>query len=264
MSRALSSNSSGDSPSSSGSSSSSSNSGSEDSNNSNSSSSSSSSEGDDNNNNSSDDEDNIDSSWQRRLVSSNLGNSQQQNVKRLPLKHADGSIVRNKAFDGEGGQAVVKQSDMKNKDEDENLEDEPSVPETNVKFKNNKHIQRDIDDDAIDEPKLMLVRVDQYKMRIAMLAEAIIRDPASALKHSKTETAKFDKMHRICTNNDFTIRRLGIVSLYAVFKDILPPFRIRVVTDVEMQSQMKKETRARREFEKSMLSVYQRYLKVLC
>ena len=107
MSRALSSNSSGDSPSSSGSSSSSSNSGSEDSNNSNSSSSSSS-----------DDEDNIDSSWQRRLVSSNLGNSQQQNVKRLPLKHADGSIVRNKAFDGEGGQAVVKQSDMKNKDED--------------------------------------------------------------------------------------------------------------------------------------------------
>ena len=252
MSRALSSNSSGDSPSSSGSSSSSSNSGNEDSNNSNSSSSSSS-----------DDEDNIDTSWQRRLVSSNLGNSQQQNVKRLPLKHADGSIVRNKAFDGEGGQAVVKQSDMKNKDEDENLEDEPSVPETNVKFKNNKHIQRDIDDDAIDENLPRPVRVEQYKMRIAMLAEAIIRDPASALKHSKTETAKFDKMHRICTNNDFTIRRLGIVSLYAVFKDILPPFRIRVVTDVEMQSQMKKETRARREFEKSMLSVYQRYLKVL-
>ena len=185
MSRELSSNSSGDSPSSSGSSSSSSNSGSEDSNNSNSSSSSSS-----------DDEDNIDSSWQRRLVSSNLGNSQQQNVKRLPLKHADGSIVRNKAFDGEGGQAVVKQSDMKNKDEDENLEDEPSVPETNVKFKNNKHIQRDIDDDAIDENLPRPVRVEQYKMRIAMLAEAIIRDPAGALKHSKTETAKFDKMHR--------------------------------------------------------------------
>ena len=70
-------------------------------------------------------------------------------------------------------------------------------------------------------------------------------------------------MHRICVNRDPTVQRLGIVSLYAVFKDVLPPFRIRVVTEAEMQSQMKKETRARREFEKNMLAVYQRYLKVL-
>ena len=87
-----------------------------------------------------------------------------------------------------------------------------------------------------------------------MLCEGIIRDPSGALKHSKTETAKFDKMHRICVNRDPTVQRLGIVSLYAVFKDVLPPFRIRVVTEAEMQSQMKKETRARREFEKKHVS----------
>ena len=76
-----------------------------------------------------------------------------------------------------------------------------------------------------------------------MLCEGIIRDPSGALKHSKTETAKFDKMHRICVNRDPTVQRLGIVSLYAVFKDVLP-FRIRVVTEAEMQSQMKKRNKS--------------------
>ena len=211
-------------------------------------------------------DDQIDSSWKQRLANSNLSGPTRATSGRLPLKVADGSIIRNKAFDGDGAESLAQSRDRKdNKDSRNDTGKSPDgdLSESIKSRKRSESGKRDVGDTDIDENLPRPIRIEKYKMRIAVLCEGIIRDPSGALKHSKTETAKFDKMHRICVNRDPTVQRLGIVSLYAVFKDVLPPFRIRVVTEAEMQSQMKKETRARREFEKNMLAVYQRYLKVL-
>ena len=211
-------------------------------------------------------DDQIDSSWKQRLANSNLSGPTRSTSGRLPLKVADGSIIRNKAFDGDGAESLAQSRDRKdNKDSRNDTGNSPGgdLPESTKARKRSESGKRDTGDTDIDENLPRPIRIEKYKMRIAMLCEGIIRDPSGALKHSKTEAAKFDKMHRGTMNRDPTVQRLGIVSLYAVFKDVLPPFRIRVVTEAEMQSQMKKETRARREFEKNMLAVYQRYLKVL-
>ena len=58
-------------------------------------------------------DDQIDSSWKQRLANSNLSGPTRATSGRLPLKVADGSIIRNKAFDGDGAESLARSGDEK-------------------------------------------------------------------------------------------------------------------------------------------------------
>merc|ERR1712166_1013283 len=49
----------------------------------------------------------------------------------------------------------------------------------------------------------------------------------------------------------------------AIFKDILPSYRIRQQTDIERENKMSKETKALWDYERALLTHYQQYLQVL-
>lgn len=201
----------------------------------------------------------IEEAWQRRLVKTAL--QQEEKKVRLPVKNADGTVVRNDAFDDEGSMTVKTPNKSRNlgpllhANAEEKLD---SLQSTTGQF-----LTKYEEEEAALAKLPRLARLEGYKIKMATLAEAIIEDPRGSLKHTKDEISRFDQMHQLCTNKDPAIRRLATISTYAIFKDILPPYRIRVATDSEMSAQMKKETRALREFEKLLLSVYQRYLKAL-
>ncbi|VEU42333.1 unnamed protein product [Pseudo-nitzschia multistriata] len=63
--------------------------------------------------------------------------------------------------------------------------------------------------------------------------------------------------------NDDYIASLGIMSLLAIFKDILPSYRIRQQTEIERESRISKETKALWDYERALLTHYQQYLQVL-
>jgi nucleolar complex protein 3 len=223
---------------------------------------------------SSDDEEggnSIAAAWERRLAKSKLEDESKKKT-RLPLKKVDGTIVRNEAFDGEGSVATKpKAADKRPAVGTVGLAG-PVGPGDGAHKRDRKRGaaaapatgQQRIDEEEAAMARLPRpVRLEQYKMKIATLAEVIMEEPSASLKHTKEEISKFDQIHKLCTHIDPTVRRLATISTYAVFKDVLPPYRIRVATDVEMQAQMKKETRALREFEKMLLAAYQRYLKAL-
>lgn len=63
--------------------------------------------------------------------------------------------------------------------------------------------------------------------------------------------------------NDPLIRKLSLLSQVAVFKDIIPGYRIRPLTDKEKAEKVSQLVQRTREFEQGLVGVYQGYLRVL-
>ena len=67
---------------------------------------------------------------------------------------------------------------------------------------------------------------------------------------------------RCCSSCEY-ISQLAIVSLLAVFQDILPAYRIRIPTTQEMAIRVSKDTKRLWDYEKQLLHHYQQYLQLL-
>ncbi|KAH8829176.1 nucleolar complex-associated protein-domain-containing protein [Flagelloscypha sp. PMI_526] len=63
--------------------------------------------------------------------------------------------------------------------------------------------------------------------------------------------------------NDIKIRKLAILSQLAVFKDIIPGYRIRELTEKEKTEKVSQMVQRTREYEQGLVGIYQNYLKSL-
>jgi len=116
--------------------------------------------------------------------------------------------------------------------------------------------------------------IDEDCELIAELSESILEDPSSAFSSSSSKDddahrsrSKMRKLLEIANiekegSNQFTAR-LSIMSLVAIFQDIIPSYRIRPPTAAEMAVRVTKETKKVWDYERSLLQTYQQYLKLL-
>ena len=63
--------------------------------------------------------------------------------------------------------------------------------------------------------------------------------------------------------NDVVIRKLAILSQLAVFKDIIPGYRIRALTEKEKSEKVSQMVARTRDWEQGLVGVYQSYLRSL-
>lgn len=63
--------------------------------------------------------------------------------------------------------------------------------------------------------------------------------------------------------NDPTIRKLAILSQVTVFKDIIPGYRIRSLTDQEKSEKVGQAVARLREWEQGLVRIYQKFLQLL-
>lgn len=120
---------------------------------------------------------------------------------------------------------------------------------------------------------------------IAALSETIMEDPNKAFKKERetsvvkasegiaeaTTTVRLpSKVEQLLdlsrphkNGGDEYIATLGVMSLLAIFKDILPSYRIRLPTDAERAGKVSKETKQLWDFERATLTYYQQYLQLL-
>lgn len=64
-------------------------------------------------------------------------------------------------------------------------------------------------------------------------------------------------------SNDPVIRQLTILSQLAVYKDIIPGYRIRPLTEIEKAEKVSQMVARTRDWEQGLVSVYQAYLRLL-
>uniref|UniRef100_U3IYB7 Nucleolar complex protein 3 homolog n=1 Tax=Anas platyrhynchos platyrhynchos TaxID=8840 RepID=U3IYB7_ANAPP len=103
-------------------------------------------------------------------------------------------------------------------------------------------------------------KLQERKMHIAALASAILSDPDNNIKKLKELRAMLMEQD---PNVAVIVRKLVMVSLMEIFKDIVPSYRIRPLTEAEKAAKVKKETQKLREFEEGLVSQYKFYLENL-
>jgi nucleolar complex protein 3 len=113
---------------------------------------------------------------------------------------------------------------------------------------------------------------------IAELSESILEDPSTAFSSSTGEDGENksasnktpSKMRKLLemanlnvpSSDDYTAR-LALLSLVAIYQDILPSYRIRLPTPAETSVKVSKETKQMWDYERALLTSYQAYLKLL-
>ncbi|ELK36645.1 Nucleolar complex protein 3 like protein [Myotis davidii] len=103
-------------------------------------------------------------------------------------------------------------------------------------------------------------KLQEKKLHIAALASAILSDPESNVK-------KLKELRSMLMEQDpdvaVTVRKLVVISLMELFKDITPSYKIRPLTEAEKSTKIRKETQKLREFEEGLVSQYKFYLENL-
>ncbi|KAI3675652.1 hypothetical protein L1987_85244 [Smallanthus sonchifolius] len=97
---------------------------------------------------------------------------------------------------------------------------------------------------------------EKKKFRLAEIGTSMLMDPEGNIKSLK-------EMLQICKDGDRDILILGLKSLLAVFKDIIPGNRIRLPTEKELAMVVSKEVKKTRFYESTLLTVYKAYLQKL-
>jgi nucleolar complex protein 3 len=156
--------------------------------------------------------------------------------KKLPIKTADGYIVDQEEAEPAPLQDDDADSFLASDDGEEAEEEKPQKPEA---------------------PKLSPKQeILQAKEELARIASVMSEDPEDNI-------GMLASLAEITMSKNVTVKKLGLGTMLAVFKDIIPGYRIRPIGKDDMTNKVSKEVRKLRAFEQGLLSGYKSYLQVL-
>ncbi|KAK9844945.1 hypothetical protein WJX74_008987 [Apatococcus lobatus] len=99
-------------------------------------------------------------------------------------------------------------------------------------------------------------RQEANRQQIAMAASHVLQEPEGQLGDLRL-------LVTLASDKDPQTARLASLSLLAVFRDILPGYRIRLPTEKEQEVVVSKDVKRLRDYESTLLRCYQAYLKAL-
>ncbi|KAL4883474.1 nucleolar complex-associated protein-domain-containing protein [Aspergillus karnatakaensis] len=109
-----------------------------------------------------------------------------------------------------------------------------------------------------EAPKIPLKQqILQAKEDIARAATLINEDPEEHISSFKTMAEMTESTRHVA------IRKLALASQAAVYKDVIPGYRIRPLSEEETTAKVSKDVRKLRNFEQSLVSGYKHYVQTL-
>ncbi|XP_072978167.1 nucleolar complex-associated protein 3 [Typha angustifolia] len=123
-------------------------------------------------------------------------------------------------------------------------EGEMDVPEGKLHSEVLEKVQEDLSAEELFTKK---------KIKVAKVGMTLLENPESNIR-SLTD------LLQICDDEDHNIVKLGLMSLLAVFKDIIPGYRIRQLTEKELAVQVSEAVRKMRYYEYTLLRSYKAYI----
>ncbi|XP_076438020.1 nucleolar complex protein 3 homolog [Babylonia areolata] len=160
------------------------------------------------------------------------------------------------------GKVIPKMMELESEEEEEEVLEETSQPQQN------EGTAAEVEKEDKPLPQLsveeMLAtrqeKMNNRKQRIAQLATAVIENPEENISKMK-ELRKLlgEKDPDVC----LTVRKLVMVSMCEIFKDIIPGYRLRLPTAQEKEQKMKQDTKKLMDYESAFLLSYKTYLEYL-
>ncbi|XP_047124104.1 nucleolar complex protein 3 homolog isoform X2 [Hydra vulgaris] len=110
---------------------------------------------------------------------------------------------------------------------------------------------------AIEQMAKYNADINNKKIEIAHISQSVIENPEENI-------AKLKVLITYCKKeNPSVIRKLSFLSLLEVFKDIIPSYRIRELSEEEKTAKISWDVKKIREFEECLITSYQSYLQSL-
>ncbi|CAA7271730.1 unnamed protein product [Cyclocybe aegerita] len=183
-------------------------------------------------------------------------------VRRLPIKLADGKIqdTGRKEF-----RTVV--SDRESSEESDGSEPEEEEAERIDDVSTGARFGRPAVVDVL-QIKSRKQKVEAAKNQIAGICQEILADPENSLGllrrlHTFALSTVATPTHPDHVPNDPIVRQLAILSQLAIFKDIIPGYRIRALTEAEKAEKVSQQVARTRDWEQGLVTVYQSYLRLM-
>lgn len=164
-------------------------------------------------------------------------NKKEKENSRLPIKTADGRIEQLEVVDIQEGEG----------DDSSWLESEDAKGE-------NAHQPAEPKEEGLHIP--IRRQIVEAKEELARLATLINEDP-------EEHVGGFRALRQIAASSNLTIKKLALVTQLAVFKDVIPGYRIRPIAESDMATKLSKDVRQLRAFEQALVGSYQAYVKEL-
>ncbi|KAF1834889.1 nuclear export protein Noc3 [Decorospora gaudefroyi] len=99
-------------------------------------------------------------------------------------------------------------------------------------------------------------QIVEAKEELARIASLVNEDPEEHIGALKTLQALAD-------SDNITVKKLALATQVSIFKDIIPGYRIRPLSEEKMQEKISKEVKKLRQFEQKLVSGYEAYVKHL-
>lgn len=111
---------------------------------------------------------------------------------------------------------------------------------------------------AVQEQTKVPIRqqILEAKEELARIASLVNEDP-------EEHAGAFRTLGQITASSNPTIKKLGLATQLAVYKDVIPGYRIRPIAEIDQTEKVSKDVRRLRAFEQSLVSSYQAYIKDL-
>ncbi|CAE6465326.1 unnamed protein product [Rhizoctonia solani] len=193
--------------------------------------------------------------------------SPKRQAERLPIKLGDGRIqstgTREVQTDSEEGEES---------EDDENVTVSDTKPPVIEDVATGARFGRPAVRDIVNQ-KSRKARIEAAKEQLASICQEIMTEPENSL-------GLLRRLHTFAlpnipggigpngeqlppTPNDPRIRTLALLSQLAIFKDIVPGYRIRALTEHEKAEKVSQAVQRTRDWEQGLVGVYQNYLKLL-
>ena len=200
-----------------------------------------------------------------------------ETIPRLPIKLPDGRVVKTAG-------RVIPRAESESEDEAESSSQQRPQPHVVEDVSTGSRFGRPAVVNVIRSSSQQ-VRIQMAKEQIAGICQDILSDPESSVSVCvyscpvyDSHTEQLGLLRRLHTfslpkislpqtetliMNDPLIRRLAMVSQLAVFKDVIPGYRIRNLTEGEKAEKVSQMVARTREWEQGLVSAYQTYLRSL-
>lgn len=99
-------------------------------------------------------------------------------------------------------------------------------------------------------------QVLEAKEELARIASLINEDP-------EEHVGGFRTLAQIAQSTNLTVKKLALATQLAVYKDVIPGYRIRPLGELDLTEKVSMEVRRLRTFEQGLVSSYQNYIKEL-
>ncbi|KAG9001125.1 hypothetical protein FRB94_004923 [Tulasnella sp. JGI-2019a] len=196
-------------------------------------------------------EDELEDAYERR--SRHTEENSKKGAARLPVKLLDGTVKHRGHRPAEIAEPESSEEESDDSDEETEQAAGPSGSQARV--------------EAIPADSRK-ARVRSAQEEIAVICQEIVTDPENNLNsirrlHAFTQPTISSATSTGIFPNDPVVQKLALLSELAVFKDVAPGYRIRPLTDVEKAAKVTKDVLRQRDYEESLLALYQTYLKTL-